>query len=233
MARAAGVSTQQIRNYEDAGILPPAPRTASGHRRYDDRHMRALLAYRALLRGFGPVHARAIMQAVHEGDVAGALAVVDACHAALHEERRSLQATSEALEIIARRGPDAAGLPRSGMRIGEVAALLRVRTSALRVWEAAGLLAPGREPGTGYRWFGPAEVGHAQMIKMLRDNRYPLDQIRPIMDRLRRTGGTEELHAAVARRREELTRRAAAMLAGAARLHDHLSAAREDAVPAQ
>ncbi|WP_037676124.1 MerR family DNA-binding transcriptional regulator, partial [Streptomyces afghaniensis] len=32
LARLAGVSTQQIRNYEDAGVLPPAARTESGYR---------------------------------------------------------------------------------------------------------------------------------------------------------------------------------------------------------
>ncbi|HEX2515201.1 MAG TPA: MerR family DNA-binding transcriptional regulator, partial [Chloroflexota bacterium] len=53
LARLAGVSTQQVRNYEQAGILPPVPRTATGYRRYDARHERALLAYRALARGFG------------------------------------------------------------------------------------------------------------------------------------------------------------------------------------
>jgi DNA-binding transcriptional MerR regulator len=30
LARLAGVSAQQIRNYADAGILPPVPRTAVG-----------------------------------------------------------------------------------------------------------------------------------------------------------------------------------------------------------
>ncbi|HEX2299657.1 MAG TPA: MerR family DNA-binding transcriptional regulator [Pseudonocardiaceae bacterium] len=65
LARLAGISTQQIRNYADAGILPPAPRTRAGYRRFDARHRRALLTYRALTRGYGSDTARAIMQAVH------------------------------------------------------------------------------------------------------------------------------------------------------------------------
>ena len=71
LARLAGVSTQQVRNYEQAGILPPVPRTATGYRRYDARHERALLAYRALARGFGGEASRAIMRAVHAGDAPG------------------------------------------------------------------------------------------------------------------------------------------------------------------
>ncbi|MFD0745172.1 MerR family DNA-binding transcriptional regulator [Phytohabitans flavus] len=89
LARAAGVSTQQIRNYEEAGLLPPVPRTDSGYRTFDERHLKAVLAYRALAAGHGPEAARGIMHAVLAGDVAGALALVDAGHAALHEERAS------------------------------------------------------------------------------------------------------------------------------------------------
>ncbi|MFD2352022.1 MerR family DNA-binding transcriptional regulator [Nonomuraea ferruginea] len=48
LARAAGLSTQQIRNYADDGVLPPTPRTPAGYRRFDARHRQALLTYRAL-----------------------------------------------------------------------------------------------------------------------------------------------------------------------------------------
>ncbi|MGH3907244.1 MAG: MerR family DNA-binding transcriptional regulator [Pseudonocardiaceae bacterium] len=41
LGRLVGISTQQIRNYADAGILPPAPRTRAGYRRFDARHRRA------------------------------------------------------------------------------------------------------------------------------------------------------------------------------------------------
>ena len=190
LARLAGVSTQQIRNYEDAGVLPPAARTASGHRVLTDAHRRALLAYRALLKGYGPATATGIMRAVHDGDVPGALALVDAAHAALHEERVVLRAAGEALRTLAREEP--APLPRSGLRIGEVAALLGVRTSALRVWEAAGLLSPGRERGTRYRVYAPADVRDARLVHILRRSHYPLDQIRTVLEGLRREGGSED-----------------------------------------
>lgn len=47
LARAAGISTQQVRNYADTGILPPVLRTSTGYRRFDAEHRRALLTYRA------------------------------------------------------------------------------------------------------------------------------------------------------------------------------------------
>jgi DNA-binding transcriptional MerR regulator len=223
LARMAGISTQQVRNYADAGILPAVPRTATGYRRFDETHRRALLAYRALAKGCGPSQAQAIMRAVHAGDLPGALALMDASHASLHEQRLSLRATGDALEAIAGRPPDTPALPRRGMRIGEVAAYLGVRTSALRTWESVGLLAPGRERGTNYRRFSPADVRDAQMISMLRQGQYPLPQIRPIIDGLHHTGSSDALRAAIAGRNATLTQQATSMLEAASHLHRYIT----------
>ncbi|MEV6210278.1 MerR family transcriptional regulator [Kitasatospora sp. NPDC051914] len=221
LARAAGISTQQIRNYADAGILPPAPRTAAGHRRFDEGHLDALLAYRALAGGCGPQAAQAVMLAVNAADTAGALAGLDAAHASLHEQRLALAATRKAVEAVAEPEP-ALPLPlraSSGLPIGKVAALLGVRTSALRTWESAGLLSPGRAPGTGYRRFGPADVRDARIIAVLRQSHYRLPQIRSVLDDLRRTGGREALRAALADRNATLVRQATALLEAAGHLH--------------
>ncbi len=218
LARVAGVSTQQVRNYVDWGVLPPAPRTESGYRVLDERHRDALLTYRALAKGFGWAAAKAIMNAVHDGDVPAALALVNEAHADVHEQTRRLAATAEALTAVASTEPP----PRSDLRIGEVARVLGVRTSALRVWEAAGLLVPRRERGTGYRFYTPADVRDARMITMLRQNVYGLEQIHPILTGLRESGSSDALLAAVATRRSALVERTRLMLAGAALLHAYL-----------
>ncbi|MER7014090.1 MerR family transcriptional regulator [Saccharopolyspora sp. NPDC000359] len=215
LARAAGISTQQVRNYLDAGVLPPARRTESGYRCFHDRHLRALLTYRALVRGFGIHTAQAIMHAVHAGAVPKALELVDAGHAALHEQRRSLDEIGAALEAVA----DQAPAPKADMRIGDLAAHLGVRTSALRVWESEGLLVPERERGTGYRCYRPPDIRDAQVVHMLRQARYPLPQVRQVLTELRRTGSREALRAALAQRRADLTTRARAMLEAASHLH--------------
>lgn len=231
LARLVGVSTQQIRNYADALILPPTPRTESGYRQFGERHRLALLTYRALAAGHGGDAARAIMQAVHDDDVPLALSLVDAGHAALHDQRTSLQTIGEALEAIAARGTHPA--PRADLRIGEAAAHLGVRPSALRVWEDAGLLTPAREQGTGYRCYTPTDVRDARMIKMLRQGHYPLPQIRSVLDGLRRTGSSDALRAAIADRRTQLTHRATAMLAGSSHLHHYLYEGKEGTEPAR
>lgn len=103
-----------------------------------------------------------------------------------------------------------------------MAALLGVRTSALRVWEAAGLLAPRRERGTGYRVYEPADVRDARLVHTLRRSHYLFDQIRPVLEGLRREGSSDALRAAVAARGEALTARTRAMIEGSGALHTYL-----------
>lgn len=225
LARIVGISAQQIRNYADSGILPPAPRTPTGYRTFSGRHREALLTYRSLAEGYGWDTARAVMQAVHTDDLALALSLVDAAHATAHDHRRALQDTAEALEVVAGHVAGTSPPDRSGLRIGEVAARVGVRTSALRVWEAAGLLVPEREAVTGYRSYRPVDVRDARMIRMLRQGHYSLPQIRAVLEGLRSTGNSDALRAAIAERRDALTRRAAAMLKGSCSLHHYTSTA--------
>src|SRR5215471_11024188 len=144
LARRAGVSTQLVRNYEAAGILPPAPRSDTGYRQYGPEHLSALLTYRALAPGFGPETATEIMRALHNGDEALAYRLVDAAHAALHEQRLATDAASDALSALAAEYVEEPHATGPSLLVGELAHRLGVRTSALRVWEAAGLLAPTR-----------------------------------------------------------------------------------------
>ncbi|WP_371402480.1 MerR family transcriptional regulator [Kribbella sp. NBC_00662] len=221
LARRAGVSTQLVRNYEAAGILPPAPRSDTGYRQYGPEHVSALLTYRALAPGFGAETATEIMRAVHDGDEALAYRLVDAAHAALHEQRLATDAASEALAALAAENVDQ--LTGPSLLVGELAHRLGIRTSALRVWEAAGLLAPTREPGTKYRRYGPEQVRDARIIHMLRQGRYYFEQIRPVLDGLRRTGSTDALRTAIAERRAAHDRQTKAMLYGGALLHQLIS----------
>jgi len=218
LAREAGVSTQQVRNYVDWGVLPPAPRTPSGYRVLDERHRAALHTYRALAKGFGWATAKTIMHAVHDNDVPAALALVNETHAAVHEQTRNLAATAEALTAVAATAP----APRADLRIGEVARVLGLRTSALRVWENAGLLVPERDRGTGYRHYTPADVRDARMITMLRQNGYGLGQILPILEGLRESGSSDALLAAVETRRAALVTQTRLMVTAAAHLDGYI-----------
>ena len=220
LARHAGISTQQVRNHEAAGVLPEVPRTGSGYREYDHGHLRALLAYRALARALGTDRATAVLHAVHAGDRVTALHLVDAAHATLHADRLAAEATAEALGVVA----DTPVGTGPALLVGDVAAALSVRPSALRVWERAGLLTPGRDTATGYRRYTPLDVRDARVIAMLRKAHYPFSRIAQVLADLHRTGNREALRVAIAERRAALDTQSLDLLAAAGLLHACLTA---------
>ena len=62
LARRTGVNSETIRYFENAGILPPPPRTEGGHRVYDETHLRTLgFVRRARSLGFTPEEVRTIL----------------------------------------------------------------------------------------------------------------------------------------------------------------------------
>ncbi|MFG1615216.1 TioE family transcriptional regulator [Nonomuraea wenchangensis] len=109
LARGHGLSTQAVRNYEEAGILPPADRTAAGYRAYTPRHAQALRAFLALVPAHGHATATAIMRAVNEGAVEDALRRLDESHAQLLDDRRTLEAVERALADLAQPSGDEGG----------------------------------------------------------------------------------------------------------------------------
>ena len=217
LAREHGLSTQAIRNYEDAGILPAADRTASGYRNYTPAHARALRAFLALVPGHGHQTATAIMQAVNRGATEDALRLIDDGHARLLEDRRTLQAVEAALR-------DLAPLPqeRGDTFIGPLAGKLGLRPATLRKWEAAGLVHPRRDPLTGYRVYTAADVRDARLAHQLRRGGYLLEQIAPLIAQVRSAGGVAPLEGTLREWRARLSARGRAMLSGAAALDAYL-----------
>lgn len=237
LARPHGLSTQAVRNYEEAGILPAAERTTSGYRTYTPLHARALAAFLALLPGHGHRTAAGIMRAVHRGAADEAFLLIDESHAQLLEDRRTLRAVETALRDL---GPEAsdpgpgaldqgpggaeAGPPGSPALtfIGPLADRLAIRPATLRKWEAAGLVRPRRDPLTGYRVYGEADVRDARLVHQLRRGGYLLEQIAPLVDQVRAAGGLAPLETALTDWRSRLAARGRALLTGAAELDAYL-----------
>jgi DNA-binding transcriptional MerR regulator len=186
LARAVGISVQMVRNYERAGFLPQAERSPAGYRRYTARHLQALRAARVMIGGFGWQSARQVLRAIHQGDLPAAFALVDACHAGLHQRRREIVATLEALRSAAAALPEQATLhhPRQSLTIGEAADLTGVRVSAIRFWEAQELLEPARDPASSYRRYNDVQVRRLQVIVLLRQGGYNFPAIRAVLDEL-------------------------------------------------
>ncbi|MER7830236.1 TioE family transcriptional regulator [Streptomyces sp. NPDC095602] len=222
LAREHGLSTQAVRNYEEAGILPPADRTAHGYRRYTAAHAAALRAFLALVPGHGHGTAAAVMRAVNEGAAQEAFRLIDESHAQLLEDRRTLHAVEEALRDLEPVRGEEPGSGPGGTFIGPLARGLGIRPATLRTWERAGLVRPRRDPVTGYRVYGEADVRDARLAHQLRRGGYPLERIALLLDRVRSAGGLEPLGAALTDWHARLAARARAMLTGAAALDAYL-----------
>jgi DNA-binding transcriptional MerR regulator len=221
LAREHGLSAQAVRNYERKGILPPAERTPSGYRVYTPLHARALRAFVALVPAHGHRTAAGVMRAVNAGDVDGALALLDESHAQLLSDRETLAAVDAALRDLASSEPSIT-TRRKVVFIGQLARELGVGPATLRKWEKAGLIEPRRDPETGYRVYGTAEVRDAHLAHQLRRGGYLLRQISPLIARVRQAGGIEPLETTIEGWRARLTTRGLSMLAAATELSTYL-----------
>lgn len=218
VARRAGYSVQQIRDLEHDGVLPPATRTATGHRRYEEIHVQSALAYRAFAAGAGPAEARRIVRAAHRPPVSRALALLDAAHARLHTERAELRQAKQAAEAIG--GEPIEDVRASdAMSVSELAAALGVRPSTLRHWDAEQLVVPDRDPVRGARRYTPAQVRDARIVHQLRQAGYRIEPLRALVPELRRARRPEEIIVALAARDTEVETRSRALLEGAAALN--------------
>jgi DNA-binding transcriptional MerR regulator len=226
LARGHGLSTQAIRNYEEAGTLPAAGRTPHGYRVYTSLHAGALRAFLALVPGHGHQTATSIMRAVNEGAAGEAFRLIDESHAQLLDDRRTLQAVESALrdlEPITASEQTAVPVPGpGGTFIGPLADKLGIRPATLRKWERAGLVRPRRDPRTGYRVYDEADVRDARLAHQLRRGGYLLEQIAPLIAQVRSAGGVAPLESMLCDWRARLSARGRAMLSGAAALHAYL-----------
>ncbi|WP_308120910.1 TioE family transcriptional regulator [Paractinoplanes bogorensis] len=219
LARAHGLSTQAIRNYEAAGILPPAERSPYGYRAYTPHHALALDAFLALIPGHGHRTAAAILQAVNRNATADALRLIDESHAQLLNDRRTLLAVEAAVTDLSPVRPE-----RAPTFIGPLSSRLGIRPATLRKWERAGIVAPSRDPQTGYRVYTPDDIRDAQLAHQLRRGGYRLDQISPVIAQIRTAGGLAPLESMLHDWHTRLTARSRAMLHGAAALNTYLLA---------
>jgi DNA-binding transcriptional MerR regulator len=217
LARGHGLSTQAIRNYEAAGILPAAQRTPHGYRTYTRRHALALGAFLALVPGHGHHTATAIMQAINRDAVEDALRLIDASHAQLLDDRRTLRAVEAALRDLKPVPPE-----RREMFVGPLAGRLGIRPATLRKWERAGVVQPRRDPHTGYRVYSAADVRDASLAHQLRRGGYRLQQIAPLIAQVRSAGGVAPIASILRDWDARLSARGRAMLTGAAALDSYL-----------
>ncbi|MFD6161077.1 TioE family transcriptional regulator [Nocardia sp. NPDC060256] len=222
LAREHGLSTQAVRNYEQDGCIPPADRTASGYRIYTEVHAAALRTYLALIPAYGHAASGQIMNALHNAGLDGVLVTIDRGHSQLLQDRATLDSVRKAVAHLTAESDATADLSGETRTIGELAHQLRVTPATLRNWESAGILAPPRDPATGYRHYAATDIRDAHLTDLLRRGGYPLDHIRTVIQQIRTAGGTDALTAALADWQRKLTAQGRAMLNAATQLDHYL-----------
>ncbi|MCU0494856.1 MAG: MerR family transcriptional regulator [Chloroflexaceae bacterium] len=223
LAKAAGISVQQVRNYEASGFIPVAERSPSGYRRYTGQHLAALTTARQLVGAYGIQRTQQIMQAVHEHRLAAALALIDERHGELARTREQLEQTLAALRLLTVQP----AVPRhvdyaEGLRVGAAAALVGVRVSALRFWEQQGLLHPRRERYSNYRIYDEGQLRRLRIVALLRQANYDFEAIHSVLDELE-AGQLQRAVAAIEARRSELARTSWRCVGAMAALHGYVN----------
>ncbi|WP_330334448.1 MerR family DNA-binding transcriptional regulator [Streptomyces sp. NBC_00536] len=236
LARRHGLSTQAVRNYEDAGIIPPAHRSRTGYRDYTAAHAAGLSAYLLLIPAFGYATSRRIMQAVTSGRLDEALEYVDDGHALLARDRNTLRTVEAALSHLGASTPDTPDTPdtpgtpdtpdttagiRAPYSIGELARHLALNPATLRAWERAGVLTPHRDP-RGYRQYLAQDVRDAELAHLLRRGGQPLRTVATVLGELRDAGSLDALTRTLEGWRRDLTSRGTAQLYAAGQLSAYL-----------
>ena len=224
LARDVGLSTQAIRDYERYGFIPLVERGPQGYRLYDPQHLHALRTARVLIAGFGWEHALHIMQHVHTHDLLAVFAKVDACHAALHASRLEIEATLKALRTLSTtlHPENEVGRSAKPLYIRAVAQRLGVRVSAIRFWEAQGLVQPIRDKSSKYRLYDEQHLRALQVIALLRKVNYGFDAIRSVLEQLA-SGTPDQALLAAENRLQELGERSRRCAEATTALWEYLS----------
>lgn len=203
VAQAVGVHPNTVRLYEEWGFLPPVPRSTSGYRQFTPRHVEhmrlARLAMKLTWQG-GDVRQTTLhmVRTAAAGDLEAALEVAHSIQAMVEAEYRQAQAAVVALQRWVDGAPNPP-LPngKPSLSIGETAAHLRVTRDMLYNWERNGLLEVPRDPATGYRAYGPAEISRLRVIRALRKGKYSMMAILTMLKRLDAGVGREDVRQVV------------------------------------
>mgnify|MGYP005832486233 CR=1 FL=1 len=175
VARAVGVHPNTVRLYEAWGFLPPIPRSPSGYRRFTEFHLDQMRLARTALcapypGGKGPVLELVFKAAA--GDLGSALELAFTYLAQVRAERAQAEAAVTFLERwVQGSATDVVAAP---LTIGQAGRRLGVTPDMLRNWERNGLLQVPRDAHSGYRRYGPTEIGRARVIRMLRQAGYSM-----------------------------------------------------------
>lgn len=221
VAAATGYSVQQVRDLEALGVIPDAARSPNGYRRFSAQHVRSLRAYRDLAAAVGPVEARRAMRDIRLQPREQAASLICGFHARLNAEREQALSARLALEAINEEAAtDATPIDDDSMSITELSQALGVRSSTLRFWEKAGLVAPDRvaiRSGTARRYTVTA-IREARITAALRAGGYRIPDAQKAITAIRDLDDVSDSLIALDARLRSIAERTLALLRKGAQL---------------
>jgi DNA-binding transcriptional MerR regulator len=182
-----GVHPNTIRFYEEMKLLPVIPRTKSGYRIFNDRHLEQLWLLRTAFRA--EIISDRLRQEVYQIVKTAATDDIDGAHRDtqlylehLREEKsKAEEAIRITLDIIEDTGKQEEPVVYNGRL--EVAEILGITVDILRDWERNGLIKVPRTAG-GRTTYGQKEMNRLKIIRTLRNAHYSMMSILRMLNRL-------------------------------------------------
>ena len=174
------VSTTTLRRYEDQGLIPDVPRTASRRRGYTVLHVQAFCTIRALLKAFDYTVAYDMMRHIKADQTEKALWLMNEQQFNLQEEKRRVESVIAMIQDSNLTKSVQSSL-HAPITIGKAAKVAGVNASAIRHWEKEGLIQTERNNENGYRVFNEREVEKIIVISSLRKTVYSIDRMKELL----------------------------------------------------
>ncbi|MGX7164823.1 MerR family transcriptional regulator [Enterococcus massiliensis] len=169
------VSDTTLKRYENFDLLPEVKKTVGGQRRYQEIHRQAFLTIRKLLQGFEITTAYALMRLAKAGAFSESYWLIAHSQKQLVADEEALQRNRTFILSLPQEQ-----LPQQRLRIGELAKLAQVETSAIRYWEERGLITSQRGEN-GYRYYEEKEIKKTLIVTSLRKTIYAIEEIKKLL----------------------------------------------------
>ncbi len=187
IANIIGVHPNTIRFYEEMKLLPIIPRTESGYRVFNDRHLDQLWLLRTAFRA--EIISDRLRQEVYQivktaaaEDICGAYQGTQRYLEHLREEKaKAEEAIRITLDLIEDTGKQEEPVVYRGRL--EVAEILGITIDVLRDWERNGLIKVPRA-SNGHTEYGRKEMNRLKIIRTLRNAHYSMMSILRMLNRL-------------------------------------------------
>ena len=180
IAKILQVHPNTVRWYDDAGLIPPARRTKSGYRKFDDNHLTQLRVLRVIYGGkYSNKKIRnsafAVLDALRDVGKSDAIHKAEEYRAFLKKEYASAH---KAVAVLHKWMTGSYAYPSGALyNRTEAAKHIGVTVEVLRNWERNGLIFAPRMGKKNEQVYGETEIMRMRLIYMLRQNNYSIAAI--------------------------------------------------------